>query len=77
MSKVWLLAIAVIIILLVMRVAEKLNVRRRTAGEGGRPTAPEEMVPCAVCGLHVPESEARKENHVFFCCEEHLRRGVG
>jgi len=77
MSKVWLLAIAVIIVLLVMRVAGKQNERRRAVGEEDRPAASEEMVPCAVCGLHVPQGEARKENHAFYCCEEHLRRGVG
>jgi len=33
--------------------------------------APERMLACAVCGVHVPESEGVHTSEGFFCCEEH------
>ena len=41
-----------------------------------RADEPEQMVGCAQCGLHVPESEGVREGKDFFCCEEHRRLGV-
>lgn len=35
----------------------------------------EQMVPCAHCGLHVPESEGLRGPGGFFCSEEHRRLG--
>ena len=35
----------------------------------------EQMVPCAHCGLHVPESEGVRGAGGFFCSEEHQRLG--
>jgi uncharacterized protein len=31
------------------------------------------MLPCAVCGVHVPESEGIKSAGRFFCCEAHRK----
>lgn len=36
----------------------------------------EQMVACAHCGLHVPESEGVRDNGAFFCSAEHRRLGV-
>ncbi len=36
----------------------------------------EQMVACAHCGLHVPESEGVRGSAGFFCSEEHRRLGV-
>ncbi len=36
----------------------------------------EQMVACAHCGLHVPESEGVRGNGAFFCSDEHRRLGV-
>ncbi|MDD2989924.1 MAG: PP0621 family protein [Zoogloea sp.] len=36
----------------------------------------EQMVACAHCGLHVPESEGVRGNGAFFCSSEHRRLGV-
>ncbi len=36
-------------------------------------TQVEEMVACARCGLHVPESEAVERDGRHYCCEEHAR----
>jgi uncharacterized protein len=33
----------------------------------------ENMVACARCGLHLPESDAIKSGNEYFCCEEHRR----
>lgn len=38
--------------------------------------APERMVACAHCGVHVPESESvRGSSGAFYCSEEHRRLG--
>lgn len=36
-----------------------------------RPPAPEKMVTCARCGVHLPESEAVLANGRIYCCEAH------
>jgi uncharacterized protein len=33
----------------------------------------ENMLPCAVCGVHVPESEGVYMAGEFFCCDAHRR----
>jgi len=51
-----------------------------TRARGSRPSRtgnePEQMLGCAHCGLHVPESEGVRDGKDFFCCEEHRRLGV-
>lgn len=37
----------------------------------------EQMVECAHCGVHVPESEGVRDGSRFFCSEEHRRLGAG
>lgn len=39
----------------------------------------ERMLACAVCGVHVPESEVLRAEGKFFCCEAHrqARRTTG
>ena len=37
------------------------------------PAAPEDMVRCAHCGVHLPRSESHSGNGEFFCNEEHFR----
>jgi uncharacterized protein len=38
--------------------------------------APERMVTCAQCGVHLPESEALEDSGRFFCSEDHRRRNA-
>jgi len=38
-------------------------------------TAPQRMVSCAVCGLHLPRQEALPAGDRFYCCDEHRQRG--
>ncbi len=51
---------------------------RRSAPRGGaapRVDAPQAMVGCAHCGLHLPRQEALPMGERFYCCEDHRRRG--
>lgn len=50
--------------------------RRDEAGAGAR-IDPEAMVPCDVCGLNVPRSEALPANGRYYCSDEHRQRGRG
>lgn len=48
--------------------------------EGGRARrgargAPERMLACRQCGLHVPESEGVHRGEAFYCCDAHARGG--
>jgi len=46
------------------------------APQRGAPVAEiEQMVACAHCGLHVPESESVRGGGSFYCSEEHRRLG--
>ncbi len=57
---------------------------RQPAGDApeGAPATPrsevqdfEQMVACAHCGLHVPESEGVRGGGSVYCCDEHRRLG--
>lgn len=49
---------------------------RRGAEARSRPdSAPQLMVSCAVCGLHLPRQEALTAGDRFYCCDEHRQRG--
>jgi uncharacterized protein len=45
--------------------------------ERTRPPAKERMVPCARCGLYIPESEALAQGALHYCSEEHRLAGPG
>ena len=54
--------------------------RRQSLRDAARPrgadqSAPQAMVSCALCGLHLPRSDALPAGERFFCCEEHRRHG--
>ena len=42
--------------------------------ESGTPNNPKNMVRCAQCGLHLPETEAITHQGRYYCCEEHRRQ---
>lgn len=42
-------------------------------GPAPRPQRPENMVPCAQCGVNVPQTEAIFSRGEFFCTDEHRR----
>lgn len=48
----------------------------RRDAERGSERAPERMVACARCGVHLPESESLAGEGGRFCSEEHRRLGA-
>lgn len=42
-----------------------------TAKQDNRPAEGEAMVPCAQCGVHLPQSSALKSGSRHFCSREH------
>lgn len=55
-----------------------VKLRLRSGGADARPDkAGEPMVPCDVCGLNVPKSEAFAGSGRWYCSDEHRRRGPG
>lgn len=49
--------------------------RHRRPEDGASSTGPARMVACALCGTHVPESEAVCVDGRTYCCEAHRRSG--
>lgn len=60
-------------------IKQRLGDQRSTDGGAGgaapgQPSA-EAMVPCDVCGLNVPRSEAYAGNGRWYCSDDHRQRG--
>ncbi len=54
------------------------RVERGGSGSRSAPPAPQPMVSCAVCGLHLPQPDAvRGGDGRFYCGQEHRLRGGG
>ncbi len=49
--------------------------RRHQQHEGDTSPSPARMVACALCGTHIPESEAVRVGNRTYCCEAHRRSG--
>jgi uncharacterized protein len=62
-------------------IKQRLADRRTNDGDAGATTnatkGPEPMVPCDVCGLNVPRSEAFAGNGRWYCSDDHRQRGRG
>ena len=69
MGKLIFLVLAVVIVWAVLKSLSKS--RRRD--QAPRTPAPEDMVRCMHCGVHLPRSESHASGGNFFCCEDHLR----
>lgn len=68
-----LLALGIVVYLIVSRArrqGERSEVERKPAAA---PAKPEDMVRCAVCGVHLPRSEGFASHGKFYCSDEHLR----
>lgn len=74
MSKLILLLFLGLFAYLVFKGYQRAASRRRSDAE--RPKAPERMVTCARCGVHLPESEAFDGDGGRFCSDEHRRLGA-
>lgn len=80
-----------LVLLLVLMIAYAVWRSGRRAGADGEPTstahqrpprgatdvAPQDMVRCAVCALHLPRAEALAGRQGVYCGAEHLRQAEG
>ena len=69
MGKLLILFAVVFAVILVVRVLGKSAPR----GPARRDGPPVRVVPCAHCGLHVPEGQAIRAEGRHFCSDEHRR----
>ena len=69
MGKLIFLVLAVLIVWAVVK--SYANSRKRD--QAPRTAAPEDMVRCTHCGVHLPRSESHASGEKFFCSEDHLR----
>ena len=69
-----LLLLALAIVLLVWMIRRALRARDHGAPTGG---APDELVRCAVCGVHTPKTAARAVGDRYYCSDAHARHGSG
>ncbi|HEX5338983.1 MAG TPA: PP0621 family protein [Gallionella sp.] len=69
MSRLLFLIAIVAVIYLLFRSYRKPEIRRDEAA------APEDMVRCAHCGVHLPKSESVRDGEQFFCCAAHRDAG--
>ncbi|HUL64167.1 MAG TPA: PP0621 family protein [Burkholderiaceae bacterium] len=51
------------------------RLRDEQSAATGQKKIEDTMVPCDVCGLNVPQSEAFPGNGRWYCSDEHRRRG--
>ncbi len=69
-----------LVLLVVLVIAFSLWKSRREPAAPARtkapqPPAPQDMVACAHCGLHLPRSDAIVQYGAHYCCADHLRAG--
>lgn len=53
--------------------------RRNSTPGDATPTSPgaQTMVPCAHCGVHLPEADAVRGQHGMYCSDAHRQRHEG
>ena len=61
-------------ILVFWLVRASLRRRRREVAQRQDETAPEDMVRCSVCGVHLPRGESLTVRGQFYCCVDHQRQ---
>lgn len=69
LGKLLLLALAVWLVLVLLK-----GYRRSLDAPRAPRPMPEDMVRCAVCGVHLPKTESILKNGVYYCCEEHSNK---
>ncbi len=73
------LALGIVVYLIVNRMkrgSEPENIPQRRSARPRASGLPEDMVRCAVCGVHLPRSESFTSHGQFFCTDEHRRLGI-
>ena len=52
-------------------------IRSRQPKQTGTPSESiEDMVSCAHCGVHLPESKTISRHNKYFCCDEHCNQYI-
>ena len=69
MGKLIFLLLAVVVVWAVLKSYRKPRAR----DQAPRAAAPEDMVRCTHCGVHLPRSESHASGGNLFCSEDHLR----
>lgn len=72
MGKYLLLIGGVLLVYWIVRAS--LRRRRRDNAQRQEKTAPEDMVRCEACGVHLPRGEGLTVRGQFYCSVEHQRR---
>jgi uncharacterized protein len=68
--KYLLLLLALVLAYWLIKAYQRKRTRSGTSDGNG---APEDMVRCAHCGIHLPRSESLASGPVFYCTPEHRR----
>lgn len=62
-----------VLLLIVLAVVGWLRLQRRASSSRAAPS-PQDMLPCAHCGVHLPRGEAVTGDKGMYCCADHLRQ---
>lgn len=82
MGKILFWAVIIIGVLFITRLLAHQAAKRESGAKNKKQAKPEslgkpeEMVRCANCGVHLPRSDALKQNDNFWCSTEHAKEGV-
>lgn len=69
LGKILLLGIALWLILTLLK-----QYRRSLDAPKPQPPESQDMVRCAVCGVHLPKSESIQQKGEYYCCTEHSKQ---
>jgi uncharacterized protein len=73
MGRIVFFLLLAVVVYMVWRSMKRRGGDRGAKGQEGQQPAPQAMVSCATCGLHLPRQEALPLGDRYFCCEEHRR----
>ncbi len=73
MGRLLVLILLVVAAVWLVRRALRSQVSKQVMGQ--KTAAPDELVACAHCGVHLPRAEARPGAGGLYCSEEHARLG--
>ncbi|HEY7758209.1 MAG TPA: PP0621 family protein [Burkholderiales bacterium] len=71
-----LLALGIVVYLIVSRMRRDHTPPEALRKQPPPAVTPEDMVRCAVCGVHLPRSESFTSRGSYFCTDEHRRLGA-
>ena len=72
-----LLVLVLLAVVAVWLIRRALRAPRRSGADQAPPGAPEELVRCAHCGVHLPRAEAHAAAGALYCSDQHAQLGPG